>query len=135
MARTLVWFCYLSSEMLCFCMNLCLVYSGAVAIFIMAYIPPHKRHSKDDGKQSPIPELLVPQFRRNVNLRPSVINKDRSGKIIYSNRAISRWFALGLDENDKIPSSVHLKSISMDHLQRNTGEKSLILVNNNLGEG
>ena len=70
-----------------------------VNIIVMAYIPPHKRHSKDSERPSPTPEVLVPQFKRNFNLRSSKHNVDRSGKIVYADQAISRWLLAGLDDD------------------------------------
>ncbi|KAJ4846118.1 hypothetical protein Tsubulata_000806 [Turnera subulata] len=100
----------------------------------MAYIPPHKRHSKDKGKPSPTPELLVPQFKRNLNFRSPKPGVDRSGKIIYADNAISRWFAVGLDDNDQIPPHVNLEPVSVEEVERKSGEKPLILVNKQLAE-
>ncbi|XVF30926.1 hypothetical protein REPUB_Repub16aG0101300 [Reevesia pubescens] len=104
----------------------------------MAYIPPHKRHSKDSERQTPTPtpESLVPQFKRNVQLRAPKSNADRSGKIIYSHYAISRWFAVGLDvgldDGDGEASAAHLKPVSVESIERKTGEKPVILVKGNL---
>ncbi|KAK8502047.1 hypothetical protein V6N12_003396 [Hibiscus sabdariffa] len=61
----------------------------------MAYIPPHKRQSKDSERPSPMPtptptpECLSHRFNRNVRLGASKF------KAVYSNQAISRWFAVG----------------------------------------
>ncbi|XVF06506.1 hypothetical protein REPUB_Repub06bG0054100 [Reevesia pubescens] len=98
----------------------------------MAYIPPHKRNSKDSERPTPTPESLVPQFRRNVQLRAPKFNADRSGKIIYSNYAISRWFAVGLDDGNGDASAAHLKQVSVEFIERKTGEKPAILVKSNL---
>ncbi|XP_039006077.1 uncharacterized protein LOC120133583 isoform X1 [Hibiscus syriacus] len=97
----------------------------------MAYIPPHKRHLKDSDRSTPTPESLAPRFNRNVQLRASKSNADRSGKIIYSNYAISRWFAVGLDDGNIDISAAHLKPVSVESIERKTGEKPLILVKNN----
>ncbi|XP_022718991.1 uncharacterized protein LOC111277094 isoform X2 [Durio zibethinus] len=97
----------------------------------MAYIPPHKRHSKDSEMPTPTPEFLVPQFKRNVQLRAPKSNADRSGKIIYSNYAINRWFALGLDDGNGDTSDAHLKPVSVEFIERKTGEKPVILVKSN----
>ncbi|GAY68167.1 hypothetical protein CUMW_262010 [Citrus unshiu] len=34
----------------------------------MAYIPPQKRHSKGPKRPTPVPEMLVPEFNRKLNL-------------------------------------------------------------------
>ncbi|TXG66145.1 hypothetical protein EZV62_007420 [Acer yangbiense] len=102
-----------------------------VNIILMAYIPPHKRHSKDSERPSPTPELLVPQFKRNFNLRSSKHNVDRSGKIVYADQAISRWLLAGLDDDNQFPCSVHLEPVSVELVGRRSGEKPLVLVNSN----
>ncbi|KAJ6697302.1 hypothetical protein OIU85_003651 [Salix viminalis] len=95
----------------------------------MAYVPPHKRHSKDVRRASPIPETLQPQFQRNMNLRASTSHKNKCGKIVYADHAIYKWFALGLDDDGHFPPNIHLEPISNEYLERKTGEKPLILVN------
>ncbi|XP_059435442.1 uncharacterized protein LOC132168467 isoform X1 [Corylus avellana] len=100
----------------------------------MSYIPPHKRQSKDSDRPSPIPESFRPNFRRNLDLRSSKSVKDRSGKITYAKRAVSTWFAVGLDDDNHFPSSVQLEPVSMESIERRTGEKPLALANRNLGK-
>ncbi|KAB5512103.1 hypothetical protein DKX38_029131 [Salix brachista] len=95
----------------------------------MAYVPPHKRHSKDVRRASPIPETLQHQFQRNMNLRASTSHKNKCGKIVYADHAIYKWFALGLDDDGHFPPNIHLEPISNEYLERKTGEKPLILVN------
>lgn len=104
----------------------------------MAYIPPHKRHSKEAGDSNnrlspPIPQSLAHQFRRKFSLRPSRAKSivERSGKIIYAEQAISRWFAVGLDDNNQFPSSVHVDHVSLESIGRKTERKPLALFNNN----
>jgi hypothetical protein len=92
----------------------------------MSYIPPHKRQS--DGP-SPIPESFRPDSRSSVTIR------DRSGKITYAERAVSTWFAVGLDGDNHFPSSVQLEPVSMESIERRTGGKPLALANRNLGKG
>ena len=101
----------------------------------MAYIPPHKRHSKDSERPTPTPESLVPLFKRNVQLKAPKSNADRSGKIIYSNYALSRWFTVGLDDGNGDASAVHLKPVSFEPIERKTGEKPVILMKSNLDKG
>ncbi|GAY68163.1 hypothetical protein CUMW_262000 [Citrus unshiu] len=100
----------------------------------MAYIPPHMRHSKDPQRPSPVPEMLVPKFNGNLNLGSPNNNADMSGKIVYADHAISRWFAVGLDEDGSLPSSVHLEPFSVDTVEHKRGAKPLALVNNNLAK-
>ncbi|KAG8478974.1 hypothetical protein CXB51_028846 [Gossypium anomalum] len=102
----------------------------------MAYIPPHKRHSKDaeSPTPTPTPESLIPKFKRNVQLRASNTKADRSGRIVYSNYAISRWLAVGLDDGNGDTSSVHLKPVSVESIERKTGEKPAILGKSNLNK-
>ncbi|PNS90139.1 hypothetical protein POPTR_019G030300v4 [Populus trichocarpa] len=95
----------------------------------MAYIPPHKRYSKDVRRASPIPETLHRQFKRNMNLRASTSHLDKSGKIVYADRCISKWFAVGLDDDDNFPPHIHLEPISLEYVERKSGEKPLVLVN------
>nr|GMC91267.1 DNA ligase [Ipomoea batatas]GME19159.1 DNA ligase [Ipomoea batatas] len=105
----------------------------------MAYIPPHKRHSES----SPAPELLIPQFQRNLNLRDrkSTGRSDRKGKdlgagskIIYADSAISKWFSVGLldsdneDESSSFSALTSLEPVSVEFLERKFGEKPLALV-------
>ena len=102
---------------------------------LMAYIPPHKRYSKDVRRASPIPETLHPQFKRNMNLRASTSHLDKSGKIVYADRCISKWFAVGLDDDDNFPPHIHLEPISLEYVDRKSGEKPLVLVNSVVTEG
>lgn len=100
----------------------------------MAYIPPHMRHSKDPQRPSPVPEMLVPTFNGNLNLGSPNNNADMSGKIVYADHAISRWFAVVLDDDGSLPSSVHLEPFSVDTVEHKRGAKPLVLVNNNLAK-
>ncbi|XP_034911683.1 uncharacterized protein [Populus alba] len=95
----------------------------------MAYIPPHKRHSKDVISATPIPETLQPQFQRNMNSRASTSRKKKSGKIVDEDTTIYKWFAVGLDEDGQFPPYIHLEPISFEYIERKTGEKPLVLVN------
>ncbi|GMN25925.1 hypothetical protein TIFTF001_001106 [Ficus carica] len=105
----------------------------------MAYIPPHKRHLKDIRASSPLrPELLSPLFEKNLKFRSSSSttnsNAHRSGKIVYANTAISRWFSVGLDDPNQLPASVHLQPVSLESVERKVGENSLTLINSDLEE-
>ncbi|KAK3010702.1 hypothetical protein RJ639_012184 [Escallonia herrerae] len=102
----------------------------------MAYIPPHKRHSKDSESSSPTPESLIPQFKRNLNPRSFNVEKRKNkysfqgGKIIYGNDAIDRWFTVGLADEIEFSSVTCLKPVSLESIQRKQGEKPLALVLN-----
>ncbi|KAJ0078722.1 hypothetical protein Patl1_23025 [Pistacia atlantica] len=104
----------------------------------MAYIPPHKRHSKDSNRPTPTPtpilELVAPQFKRDLNLRSSQHDVDSVVDIIISNPCVYKWFIVGLDDNDQFPSFVHLERIS-EPIERTLGEKSLVLVNDHADKG
>ncbi|KAM3684104.1 hypothetical protein ACB098_11G018700 [Castanea mollissima] len=110
----------------------------------MAYIPPHKRHSykaasssessDTHNRSSPISQSLVPQFRRNLNLRlPPKTFSQRCGNIVYNyaKQAISAWFPVGLDHNHQFPSSVHVTPVPLQLCGRTTGTNPLVLFNNN----
>jgi hypothetical protein len=101
----------------------------------MAYIPPHKRHSKDVRTGSPIPEALHPHFQRNMNLRASTSRKKKSGKIVYADTTMYKWFAVGLDDDGQFPPYIHLEPISFEYIESKTGEKPLVLVNSIVTEG
>ncbi|KAG6737482.1 hypothetical protein POTOM_059006 [Populus tomentosa] len=96
---------------------------------LMAYIPPHKRHSKDVRGAPPIPETPQTQFQRKMNLRASTSRKKKSGKIVDADTTIYKWFAVGLDEDGQFPPYIHLEPISFEYIERKTGEKPLVLVN------
>ncbi|KAF7817767.1 uncharacterized protein G2W53_023222 [Senna tora] len=87
----------------------------------MAYIPPHKRHSKDKDAQLP---------SHHLNKNPSF--KSLTSKIIYAKQSVSRWFAVGLDHNGHLPPFVHLHPISLESIQRKTGGKPLVLLHTHL---
>ncbi|KAI9077923.1 hypothetical protein K1719_040052 [Acacia pycnantha] len=94
----------------------------------MAYVPPHKRHSKDIGAPLPSPELIPPHLKKNPNVNPRNSYAGRSGKIIYAEQAVSGWYAVGLDDHSRLPSSVSLRPISLESIERKIGENPLILV-------
>ncbi|GMN25920.1 hypothetical protein TIFTF001_001105 [Ficus carica] len=105
----------------------------------MAYIPPHKRHSKNPKASSSLrPELLSPLFEKNLKFRSSSSttnsNAHRGGKIVYANTAISRWFSVGLDDPNQFPASVHLQPVSLESVERKVGENPLTSINSDLEE-
>lgn len=54
---------------------------------------------------------------------------------MYGDNAITVWCAVGLDRNNQFPSSLHLEPVSVEPIERKTGEKPLVLVNTQLGKG
>lgn len=102
----------------------------------MAYVPPHKRHSEDKEKPSPSPELLAPQFHKNLKLRSSSSSSKvrKGGNIVYADHAISKWCAIGLGDADQLPPSVLLEPVSLDSIECQNGEKPLALFNSDTGK-
>ncbi|KAK2639758.1 hypothetical protein Ddye_027553 [Dipteronia dyeriana] len=82
----------------------------------MAYIPPHKRLSKDSERPSPTPERLVPQFPRQVNLRSSSNANHNLIKILNTNAR--NMYLVGLDADNQFPSSVHLEPTSVEYFKQ-----------------
>ncbi|KAJ6296670.1 hypothetical protein OIU78_022398 [Salix suchowensis] len=80
------------------------------------------RRSKGVRRASPIPETLQPRFQRNINLRASTSHKNKT-------EIISKWFAVGLDDDGQFPHNIHLKPLPLKHVERKNGEKPLVLVN------
>ncbi|KAJ0015242.1 hypothetical protein Pint_20249 [Pistacia integerrima] len=107
---------------------------GDCCYIFMAYIPPHKRHSKDSNSPSPTLELLAPQFKRDLNWRSSRHNVDRVVKIINADQCLYRWLVVDLYDNHQFPSFLHLEPI-LEPIERTIGEKSLVLVNNHADKG
>ena len=94
----------------------------------MAYIPPHKRHSKDPERPSPIPERFVPQFSRHVNLKSSS-NANHNLNMILNKNA-RNMYIVGLDADNQFPSSVHLEPTSVEYFkQRMFKNPPFVLVN------
>ncbi|KAL1193669.1 hypothetical protein V5N11_017562 [Cardamine amara subsp. amara] len=85
----------------------------------MAYIPPHKRHSKDPAKPSPVPDSLVTKFKKKLDFR--------------SIDSIYKWFIFGSNGiEDEVPSYVKLVPLTSDSVERRNGEKPLVLMNKNV---
>ena len=108
----------------------------------MAYVPPHKRHSKDKERPLPSPELPPRQthFKQSPRMKSSSSNSHAhspsSSKIIYAKKAISKWFVVdshdhddGDDDDNQLPPSLQLRPISLEFEERRFGGKPLILVN------
>ncbi|KAK0601254.1 hypothetical protein LWI29_022478 [Acer saccharum] len=90
----------------------------------MAYIPPHKRQLKDSAERpSPIPERLVPQFSRQVNLKSSSNANSRNISSVLS------MYIVGLDADNQFPSSVRLVPTSIESFKQRMFENPLVLVN------
>uniref|UniRef100_A0A0A0LHP7 DUF7903 domain-containing protein n=1 Tax=Cucumis sativus TaxID=3659 RepID=A0A0A0LHP7_CUCSA len=99
----------------------------------MAYIPPHKRHSRDMENTSPTPESLSSQFNRKLNLK-----RKFNGKltITYAEGAISKWFVIGSsDDGNQFLPCVHLEPFSVPSIELKWGEKPLALLNSSVSQG
>lgn len=111
----------------------------------MAYIPPHKRHLKEGSTSSssstpsptPIPESLLPHFKRGLNFKNFSENKKKDkenatgSKIVYDPDATSKWFPVGLADDDDYTlfgKLALLETVSLDSLERRGGTKPLTLV-------
>ncbi|XP_050214920.1 uncharacterized protein LOC126666021 [Mercurialis annua] len=73
--------------------------------------------SGKDRPPSPVGESFAPLFKKNLSLNNK---RNRIRTIVYANNAISRWYAVGLSDNDQFPSRIYS---SFEHQQ-----KPLILV-------
>ncbi|CAF1700524.1 BnaC03g21320D [Brassica napus] len=94
----------------------------------MSYIPPHKRHSKDPDRPSPVPDSLATKFKKNLHFNSS--SSDKRDRIIYSGDSISKWFLIGSNGiEDEIPPSAKLVPLSSDSVQCKNGKKPSILKN------
>lgn len=92
----------------------------------MSYIPPHKRHSNDPHRPSPVPDSLATSRSSN----------DRLDRIVYSGDFISKWFLIGSNGiEDEIPPSANFVTLSSDSVECRNGEKPSILMNNNVHNG
>ncbi|KAI3906882.1 hypothetical protein MKW98_004932 [Papaver atlanticum] len=93
----------------------------------MAYIPPHKRQSKDgDNDLVPTPSFPVPKFQKRSNLESSTVSESRTrvynarkvGMMIYAKGAISKWFIEGgsssTSDGDHLPAG----SVRMEPFRR-----------------
>lgn len=101
------------------------------SFFRMAYIPPHKRHSKDsDQRATPSPEKLGPQFNRKLNLGTSKRSDSCKGRnSTYAPDAISKWFLAGLQDDECSQlSGVSLEPASLESVTGGSGEKPFVLV-------
>ena len=94
----------------------------------MSYIPPHKRHSKDPDRPSPVPDSLATKFKKNLHFNSS--SSDKRDRIIYSGDSISKWFLIGSNGiEDEILPSAKLVPLSSDSVQCKNRKKPSILKN------
>ncbi|XP_048136516.1 uncharacterized protein LOC115733925 [Rhodamnia argentea] len=90
----------------------------------MAYVPPHKRHSKEIVNPSPLPASLSRQFNKGLSFRSPKTNAHQSGKNVHANTTIYRWLTVGLDfDGDHLPSGVFLEPASIEVFDAISGEK------------
>ncbi|XP_030520811.1 uncharacterized protein LOC115734256 isoform X2 [Rhodamnia argentea] len=94
----------------------------------MAYVPRHKQHSRERGGPSRVPALFEWRVKKPLISRlPNPISH-QSGRIEYADTAVSRWLAVGLDDDgDYLPSSRFLKTVSVEAIKWLPGEKQLAL--------
>ncbi|KAH9728293.1 hypothetical protein KPL70_008977 [Citrus sinensis] len=98
----------------------------------MAYIPPHKRHSKGPQRPTP-PEMRVPEFNRKLNFGSRKHNAGTKVNYVeYADHAVHRWFVCGLENDNSFPSSVHCEEFPEEPAEHKRGENPLVLVTNNL---
>lgn len=101
----------------------------------MAYIPQHKRHSRDLEKRSPTAELLAQHFTKKSYSWPYGRNGYIRGNILYADEAIYNWFSIGSPETEPF-SCVHLVPFSVPLIERRGIRQPLALVNNfNIPQG
>ncbi|XP_062084279.1 uncharacterized protein LOC133790610 isoform X2 [Humulus lupulus] len=100
----------------------------------MAYVPPHKRPSKNNEKYSqnpPKPELPPPLFNKNLKLESLGTAAHQDMAFVYED--IFRWFAVGLHDHNHFPPSVHLQPVSVESLNWKTVKRQA-LINSDLIE-
>ncbi|GFP90102.1 hypothetical protein PHJA_001154000 [Phtheirospermum japonicum] len=88
----------------------------------MAYIPPHMRQSKGAAvapSPAPPPESLSTRFQRNLKLK----SKNYPKKILYSEKAISKWFVVGLADESRTSDLARLDPVATE-----SSEKPVTLV-------
>ncbi|XP_048424373.1 uncharacterized protein LOC103941622 isoform X4 [Pyrus x bretschneideri] len=97
----------------------------------MAYVPPHRRHSKEPEMPLLTPELLAPQFKKNLNVKPYYKSKVDEN-IVYAHHSTHGWCAIPLDDENQFPSSVNLEPVTLESAELNVGENHLALINTGL---
>lgn len=99
----------------------------------MSYIPPHKRHSKDPNRPSPVPDSLVTKFKNNLDFKSS---SDKINRVTFSENFISKWLLVSSNGiKDELPASVDLVPFSSDSVECLNGERPLVLMNNDINKG
>ncbi|KAH6831909.1 hypothetical protein C2S53_012784 [Perilla frutescens var. hirtella] len=101
----------------------------------MAYIPPHMRLKKGAAASSPPsparpPESIIPRFQRNIDLK----SKGYPRKIVHAENSISKWFVVGLADENLVSGLTHLEPVAVESFERKSGEKPLALVLKENGE-
>ncbi|KAI6685090.1 hypothetical protein NL676_031003 [Syzygium grande] len=85
-------------------------------------------HWEERDGPSRAPALVARQFRKRLNSRAPKPIAHQSGRIEYANKAISRWLAVGLDDDgDHLPSGFFLRPVSVEAIEWQQGEKPLAL--------
>ncbi|XP_050116125.1 uncharacterized protein LOC126593978 isoform X1 [Malus sylvestris] len=99
----------------------------------MAYVPPHRRHSKESERPLLTPELLAPQSKKNLIIKPyNKSNVGWTGDTVYADHSIFRWCAIGLNDENQFPSSVNLEPVSLESADLNFGKNRVVLINTSL---
>ena len=103
----------------------------------MAYVPPHRRHSKESERPLLTPELLAPQSKKkNLNVKPyKKSNVEWPGEIAYADHSTFRWCAIALDDENQFPSSVNIKPITLESAELSFGKNHVALFNTSLNNG
>lgn len=76
------------------------------------------------------PESMIPRFQRNPDLK----SKKYPKKIVHAENAISKWFVVGLADENRVSSLTHLEPVAMESFEWKSGEKPLALVLKENGE-
>ncbi|CAN8241695.1 unnamed protein product [Cochlearia groenlandica] len=99
----------------------------------MSYIPPHKRHSKDPVRPTPVPESLITNLKKRIGHFKSTISP-KDNICTYSRYAISKWLLVGSYETEDLvpPPSLKLVPVSSDSSESRYGKNSLVLINNDV---
>ncbi|CAN7137889.1 unnamed protein product [Brassica rapa subsp. narinosa] len=98
----------------------------------MSYIPPHKRHSKDPNRPSPVPDSLVTKFKNNLDFKSS---SDKINRVTFSENFISKWLLVSSNGiKDELPASVDFVPFSSDSVECVNGERPLVLMNNDINK-
>ncbi|ESQ52509.1 hypothetical protein EUTSA_v10017863mg [Eutrema salsugineum] len=95
----------------------------------MSYIPPHKRHSKDPDRPSPVPDSLVTKFKKNLHFN----SRSDKRRFHFPGDSVCKWFLIGSSGvEDEIPPYVKLVPVSSDSVECRNGVKPSILLNNHV---